>query len=323
MKPSLNSLRPHLAGTLDRTHLRTPVLRGKVRDLYPLGEEVLFICTDRLTGFDRFLTRIPLKGSILNQTSSWWFSQTEHLIPNHFLHSPAPAATVARRCEMLPLEFVVRGYLTGTTDTSLWTHYAKGIRRYCDQSIPDGLRKNDPLPVPILTPTTKSKDHDRPIGEAEILSSGLISPADWEVASSAALALFRFGSEVAAERGLVLVDTKYEFGKLPDGTIILADEIHTPDSSRYWIASTLEERLSQGLEPENIDKEIIRLWYREHCDPYVDVNLPKLPDELILELSARYLQLFAMITGQPFPLPAPTQDPEAVLAATLRAQNIL
>lgn len=319
MKPDIESLQPYLGHVLRRTSLREPVIRGKVRDIYPLEERILFISTDRLTGFDRFLTHIPMKGSVLNSTSQWWFEQTAEIIPNHLLATPDPAATVARRCEMLPIEFVVRGYLTGSTDTSLWTHYKRGERIYCGHRIPGGLRKNDRLPIPILTPTTKSADHDRPISEAEILHDGILSPADWETARNAALDLFEFGQKVARANGLILVDTKYEFGKLPDGTIILADEIHTPDSSRYWIAESLEERLSEGLEPENIDKEFIRLWYREHCNPYAEANLPKPPDDLILELSARYLQLHNIITGTEFELPPPESNPLERLATNLDA----
>lgn len=318
MKPDLESLRPYLGQTLRRTSLREPVYRGKVRDIYPLDERILFISTDRLTGFDRFLTHIPMKGAVLNATSKWWFEQTESIIPNHLLATPDPSATIARRCEMLPIEFVVRGYLTGSTDTSLWTHYKQGSRIYCGHRIPDGMRKNDTLPEPILTPTTKSSDHDRPISEAEILDQEWISPEDWGNARDAALELFRYGTKAAREQGLVLVDTKYEFGKLPDGTLVLADEIHTPDSSRYWLAASLEDRLAEGLEPENIDKEFIRLWYREHCNPYADAHLPKPPDDLILELSARYIQLYTMITGNPFEMPDPSIDPHQRLADNLQ-----
>lgn len=317
MKPDIESLRPYLGHVLRRTSLREPVVRGKVRDIYPLGDEVLFVSTDRLTGFDRFLTHIPFKGAVLNATSQWWFHQTAEIVPNHLLKTPDPSATLARRCEMLPIEFVVRGYLTGATDTSLWTHYKRGERIYCGHRIPDGLKKNDRLPEPLLTPTTKSADHDRPVSEAEILRNNLLAPEDWAIARDAALDLFRFGQKVARAHGLVLVDTKYEFGKLPDGTIVLADEIHTPDSSRYWVAEGLEDRLEEGLEPENIDKEFIRLWYREHSNPYADANLPEPPEDLILELSARYIQLHNIITGTHFKLPVTGTDPLQRLVTNL------
>jgi phosphoribosylaminoimidazole-succinocarboxamide synthase len=194
----------------------------------------------------------------------------------------------------------VRGYLTGSTDTSIWTKYSKGERTFAGLTLPDGMSKNQPLPEIILTPTTKESTHDRPITAAEILQERWLTTEEWETASTKALELFRFGQKIALEHDLLLVDTKYEFGVTDRGEIILIDEIHTPDSSRYWLASTYAERLGAGLEPDMIDKEFFRLWFRERCDPYGDEVLPTPPDSLIAELAQRYIQLFESITGQEF-----------------------
>ena len=278
---------------------------GKVRDTYDLTPDdphgqLLLLTTDRQSGFDRLLGAIPFKGQVLNRTSLYWFEQTKHLVPNHVLSSPHANALLARKCRVLPIEFVVRGYLTGSTDTSIWTKYGAGERTFADTTLPEGMRKNEPLPTQLITPTTKEAAHDRPITPAEIVAEGWLTAAQWAFCSEGALKLFRFGQKVAAERGLILVDTKYEFGLDPDGAIRLIDEIHTPDSSRYWIADSYERRLSEGREPDMIDKEFFRLWFRERCDPYKDAVLPTPPGELIAELGARYIQLFESITGQTF-----------------------
>ena len=277
--------------------------RGKVRDRYDLGDKMLLITTDRQSAFDRVLASIPFKGSVLNLTSAWWFENTRHIVPNHVLGVPDPNVTIGKKCEVLPIEFVVRGYITGSTSTSLWTAYEKGDRYFCGNTIPEGLRKNQKLESKILTPTTKEEDHDRPISPEEIISENWLSKEDWEEASAYALALFNHGQKVAAEHGLILVDTKYEFGKDEEGKIRLVDEIHTPDSSRYWIADTYEDRFNNEQNPENIDKEFLRLWFRDHCDPYNDEVLPDAPEDLVTELSRRYIFLFEKITGQSFPFP--------------------
>ena len=273
---------------------------GKVRDSYDLGDRILLITTDRLSAFDRMIAAIPYKGQVLNMTSVWWFEQTEEIVPNHLIGMPDPNAIIARKCDVFPIEFVVRGYISGSTSTSLWTQYNKGVRNYCGIDFPEGLKKNQRLPEPILTPTTKDKVHDKPISPKEIVEEGWMTQKDWDEASAYALQLFKFGQEIAAKHGLILVDTKYEFGRDKDGRIILIDEIHTPDSSRYWLAHNYEERFAQGKEPENIDKEFLRLWFVDHCDPYKDETLPKAPDDLIVTLSSRYIQLFEMITNQKF-----------------------
>ncbi|MFQ6615289.1 MAG: phosphoribosylaminoimidazolesuccinocarboxamide synthase [Fidelibacterota bacterium] len=276
---------------------------GKVRDRYGSGDTLFLITTDRQSAFDRILAAIPFKGQVLNETSVWWFERTRDIIGNHVLDVPDPNVTVARTCEVFPVEFVVRGYITGTTNTSLWTHYERGARTYCGNALPEGLRKNEKLRQPLLTPTTKALHHDRPVSPREILKEGLMEEADWSLASDAAMALFDFGQRTARNHDLILVDTKYEFGKDPDGNILLVDEIHTPDSSRYWLADSYEARFSRGEEPENIDKEFLRLWFVDHCDPYRDKTLPEPPEDLVIELSRRYIQLYEMITGRPFSFP--------------------
>lgn len=276
---------------------------GKVRDTYDLGDRLLLITTDRQSAFDRVLASVPYKGQVLNLASAWWFEKTEHIIPNHVLAIPDPNVTIAKKCTVFPVEFVMRGYITGTTSTALWTQYNKGVRNYCGNPLPEGLQKNQRLEKPLITPTTKDAVHDRPISPEEIVAEGLMSQEDWDIASTAAMRLYQFGVETAAKHGLILVDTKYEMGKDAEGNIVLVDEIHTPDSSRYWLAGSYEERINNKLEPENIDKEFLRLWFAEHCDPYNDKVLPDAPEELIVTLASRYIQLFEMITGTPFHFP--------------------
>jgi phosphoribosylaminoimidazole-succinocarboxamide synthase len=287
---------------LTATNLPLPAkYPGKVRDTYDLGDgRLLLITTDRQSGFDRMLGAIPFKGQVLNRTSLYWFSKTAHIVGNHVISSPHANALLARKCRVLPIEFVVRGYMTGSTDTSIWTQYKSGVRQFCGHTLPEGMSKNEKLHENIVTPTTKEALHDRPITAQEIIAEGWLTAEQWDFASAKALALFAFGQQMAAERGLILVDTKYEFGVTDEGKIILIDEIHTPDSSRYWLADSYAQRLAVGLEPDMIDKEFFRLWFRERCDPYKDAVLPVPPDELIVELASRYIQLFQAITGDSF-----------------------
>lgn len=277
--------------------------RGKVRDVYDIGDKLILITTDRQSAFDRILAAIPFKGQVLNLTSAWWFEQTKHIVKNHVVALPDPNVIVAEKCKVFPIEFVVRGYITGSTSTSLWTVYKNGSRNYCGISLPEGLVKNQRLSTPLLTPTTKEKDHDRPISPEEIISEEWMTKEDWEAASKIALQLFTFGQKKALENGLILVDTKYELGRDNNGNIILIDEIHTPDSSRYWIADTYDDRFNNGKEPQNIDKEFLRLWFVDNCDPYNDEVLPPAPEELIIELSQRYIFLYETITGNVFKFP--------------------
>lgn len=287
--------------------------QGKVRDTYDLGDKLLLITTDRQSAFDRVLASVPYKGQVLNLTSAWWFEQTEHIVPNHLICVPDPNVMIAKKCKVFPIEFVVRGYITGTTSTSLWTQYNKGVRNYCGISFPEGMLKNQKLEAAVLTPTTKDDHHDKPISPSEIVAEGWMTKEDWEEASCAALKLFQFGVETAAKHGLILVDTKYEFGRDADGRIVLIDEIHTPDSSRYWLADSYAERFAAGLEPENIDKEFLRLWFKDNCDPYNDKVLPVAPQELIETLASRYIQLYEMITGKKFTLTKPQAAEQRIM----------
>ena len=301
VEPYLEQIRSALPFCLSETSFSFgQKYQGKVRDTYDLGDKVMLITTDRLSAFDRSLALIPYKGQVLNLTSAWWFEQTADIVPNHLISIPDPNVVIVKKCKVFPIEFVVRGYITGTTSTSLWTQYQKGVRNYCGISLPEGLRKNEKLAEPVLTPTTKDKDHDRPITPLEIVKEGWMTQADWDEASQLALKLYNRGVEIAAKHGLILVDTKYEFGRDADGRIVIVDEIHTPDSSRYWLANSYAERIAQELEPENIDKEFLRLWFAKHCDPYKDEVLPQAPQELIESLAARYIQLYEMITGKKF-----------------------
>jgi len=290
---------------------------GKVRDTYDLGDRLLLITTDRQSAFDRILAAIPFKGQVLNQVSQYWFEHTKDIVPNHMLSVPDPNVMIGKKCTVFPVEFVVRGFLSGVTSTSAWMAYQAGERNFCGNILPEGMVKNQAFVEPIITPTTKSDLHDEKISATEIVTRGLMSQADWDTCAQYTLALFKRGQALAQQHGLILVDTKYEFGKLPDGTITLLDEVHTPDSSRYWLASTYADRLANGQEPENIDKEFLRLWFMEHCDPYKDEVLPPAPEELVVELSARYIQLFEMITGQEFVYPDSAISTERRIAAVI------
>ena len=297
-------IKAELKNTLTETSLSEGSKKtGKVRDQYELDNQIALITTDRQSAFDRVLASIPFKGQVLNLTSAWWFEQTKHIIPNQVIKIPDPNVTLAKKCTVFPIEFVVRGYITGSTSTSLWTVYKNGDREYCGNTIPNGLIKNQKLERNMLTPTTKEEHHDRPISPDEIVSENWMSLEDWNYCSQKALELFEFGQKKAAENGLILVDTKYEMGKDKDGNILLIDEIHTPDSSRYWIAGSYNKRMKEQQEPQNIDKEFLRLWFVDNCDPYNDHKLPDAPEDLVLELSSRYIYLYETITGGVFPFP--------------------
>ena len=299
-----NRIKAELKNTLTKTALSSGNKKtGKVRDQYELDNKIVLITTDRQSAFDRVLASIPFKGQVLNLTSAWWFEQTKDIISNHVIKIPDPNVTIAKKCEVFPIEFVVRGYITGSTSTSLWTVYNNGDREYCGNTLQEGLVKNQKLDTNMLTPTTKEEHHDRPISPDEIIGEGWMTQADWNYCSQRALKLFAFGQAKAIQNGMILVDTKYEMGKDKDGIIRLIDEIHTPDSSRYWISSTYEERMSAGQEPQNIDKEFLRLWFVDNCDPYNDETLPEAPEELVAELSSRYIYLYETIVGKSFPFP--------------------
>jgi len=283
--------------------------QGKVRENYDLpdGRRIL-ISTDRQSAFDQVLAAVPFKGQVLTQTARFWFETTKDICPNHVLSYPDPNVVVGRRLNMLPVEMVVRDYLTGSTDTSIWTMYKAGARTVYGETLPNGLVKNQKLPKTILTPTTKALagGHDKPITPKEIVAEGLLTQALWDKLADLSLALFAKGRKIAAQRGLILVDTKFEFGLDDQGNVVVADEILTPDSSRYWQADTLDARIAQGLEPESLDKEFLRLWISERCDPYKD-PIPVIPDDTLVDFSRRYIALYETVTGQTFEAPAPSE----------------
>jgi phosphoribosylaminoimidazole-succinocarboxamide synthase len=297
-------LHRYIPQALDAVEMAWPYARarGKVRDLFFLPKErCLIVTTDRLSAFDRVLVSVPFKGQVLNQLSAFWFERTADLIANHILDVPDPNVSLVRQCEALPVEVVVRGYITGVTQTALWHRYSLGERHIYGYDFPDGMHKNDPLPEPIITPTTKGRgrDHDERITCAEVVERGLLDGQTWKSIQAAALAIFRRGQEVARQGGLVLVDTKYEFGRAPDGTLMLIDEVHTADSSRFWLAESYEQRIRSGLEPESLDKEVLRLWYAER-GYRGDGEPPAASDELIVQVSQCYISLYERLTGQVF-----------------------
>ncbi|PIB90882.1 phosphoribosylaminoimidazolesuccinocarboxamide synthase [Caulobacter sp. FWC2] len=291
--------------------------RGKVRDNYDLpdGRRVI-VASDRLSAFDRNLCAVPYKGQVLTETARYWFDATADICPNHVVAYPDPNVLIGRRLEMLPVELVVRGYLAGTTSTSILTLYNKGERQMYGVTLPDGLRANQRLPEPILTPTSKAADgdHDAPLSPAQILEQGLLTADQWDKLSAYALALFARGQALAAERGLILADTKYEFGLDADGAIVLADEIHTPDSSRFWKAATYDARFEAGERPDSFDKDFVRAWVAQRCDPYND-PIPEIPADLIRQTSDVYIEAFETITGHTFQRP---DADEPVLARVKR-----
>ena len=293
-------------------HARIPELPnpyfGKVRDCYDLPADAanpdgrrILIASDRISAFDRILTAIPGKGQVLTQIARFWFERTADIMQNHVIEYPDPNVVIGHRLTILPVEVVVRGYLAGTTSTSVLTQYKSGMRQMYGHTLPDGLRDNQVLPKAIITPTSKAFDggHDEPLTESQIVEQGLLTQSQWDEVSAAALALFARGQKMAAERGLILVDTKYEFGTDPTGRILIADEIHTPDSSRYWTASGYEAAFAAGARPPSFDKDVIRSWVAARCDPYKDA-IPEIPALMIEATSAVYVKAFETITGQVF-----------------------
>lgn len=275
---------------------------GKVRDCYDLPDDTrLLISSDRISAFDQILAVIPWKGQVLTQLARYWFEKTEDIAANHVLSYPDPNVVLGRKLTILPVEIVVRGYLAGTTSTSILTQYKAGARSMYGHTLPDGLRPNQALPQAIITPTSKAFDggHDEPLTAAEILASGLLTKAQWDEVSAKALALFARGQEMAKKQGLILVDTKYEFGTDADGRILLADEIHTPDSSRYWIAEGYAEAFETGDRPPSFDKDVIRSWVVARCDPYKD-PIPDIPADMIAKTAQVYIDAYEAITGQAF-----------------------
>lgn len=298
---------------------------GKVRDCYDLPSTPenpdgcrILISSDRLSAFDRILTAIPFKGQVLTQMARYWFDHTADIAANHVLSYPDPNVVIGKRLTILPVEIVVRGYLAGTTSTSILTRYAQGQRQMYGHTLPDGMTANQILPHAIITPTSKAFDggHDEPLTPAEILNQDLLSPAQWDEVSSKSLALFARGQQKAAERGLTLVDTKYEFGLDHTGSILLADEIHTPDSSRYWLTSGYDQAFQTGTRPPSFDKDVIRSWVAARCDPYKD-PIPDIPADLIAATSQVYVDAYEAITGQTFAPDLTGETPLARIRANL------
>jgi len=285
---------------------------GKVRDFFLLPDHKrrVLITTDRLSAFDRNIGTIPFKGQILNELSAWWFERTRDIVTNHFISTPDPNVMVAWETRAILIEVVVRGFITGTTGTSLWTRYAAGEREIYGFTFPDGMKKNQELPEPIITPTTKTRDgHDERLTLLEVVKRGYIPAPIWEKIQRSALALFKRGQELAKRSGLMLVDTKYEFGlSLDTGDVVLIDEIHTPDSSRYWDLHTYQLRQEMGVEPENYDKELVRLWYASH-GYRGDGNPPPMSEALMCATSERYQAVYERLTGKTFqPANYPADD---------------
>jgi phosphoribosylaminoimidazole-succinocarboxamide synthase len=275
---------------------------GKVRDCYDLPDGTrLLISSDRISAFDQILAVIPWKGQVLTQLARYWFEKTADIAPNHVISYPDPNVVLGRKLTILPVEIVVRGYLAGSTSTSILTQYKAGTRQMYGHHLPDGLRDNQALPQAIITPTSKAFDggHDEPLTAQEIVETGLLTQKQWDEVSDKALALFARGQRMAADRGLILVDTKYEFGTDADGTILLADEIHTPDSSRYWIVDGYDAAFRDGSRPPSFDKDVIRSWVVARCDPYTQ-PVPDIPLEMIEKTALVYIRAYEAITGQVF-----------------------
>ncbi len=296
-------IKAQLAKTLEGTDF--PKLgkkySGKVRDCYTKDNRRTIVATDRISAFDVVLGTIPFKGQVLNQIAAYWFEVTKHLASNHVISVPDPTVTIATECKLIPVEFVMRAYITGVTTTSIWHHYSKGVRRFCGHDLPDGMRKNQKLDRPILTPSTKAEKggHDMSVSREEVLASGALTPAEFDRAAEMCARVFAFGQSLAAQRGLILVDTKYEIGRQPDGGLCFIDEIHTPDSSRYWYADDYQARFDRGEEPRGLDKEYVR--HKLAAQGYTgDGAPPPLSDEIRCEAARRYVALYELVTGREF-----------------------
>ena len=297
---SEDRIRAELRNTLNETNF--PGLgerhQGKVRESYIQKDRRVIITTDRVSAFDCIIGTIPFKGQVLNQLAAFWFEKTKDIVANHIISIPDPNVMVVHECEQLPLEFIVRGYITGVTKTSAWYNYEKGVRYFCGNTLPEGLKKDEKFARPILTPTTKHEKHDRPISREEAIQEGLIDAATFDAAGAICLKLFEAGVMHAASQGLILVDTKYEIGRL-NGQLVASDEIHTPDSSRYWFADTYEELFKAGKDQRKIDKEYVREWlvsqgFRGDGEP------PALTEDVRIEAAKRYIQAYEQVTGQEF-----------------------
>jgi phosphoribosylaminoimidazole-succinocarboxamide synthase len=289
---------------------------GKVRDNYTKGDRRFIVVTDRISAFDQILGTVPFKGQVLNRLAAWWFERTKAVAPNHALGAPDPNVLECVECTPILVEMVMRAYATGTTSTSLWTHYERGSRMFCGHRLPEGLRKHQALPEPILTPTTKAPkgQHDVSGSREEILATGQVTAEDFDEAAVIAKKLFATGQAICRERGLILVDTKYEFGRRADGRLVVIDEIHTPDSSRFWKAATYAQRMAAGEDPEPLDKDFVRRWYLSQGYKG-DGPAPPMPDAIRVGAAERYIAAYEQITGEPFV--ADTSPPLARIAKNL------
>ena len=300
-----DQLQPFLATTLDSTDIHGigEKYAGKVRDVYLQKDHKrrFLIATDRQSAFDINWTTIPLKGQVLTQISRWWFDQISDIMQTQVIANPDPNVVVVKDLKMAPIEIVIRAYLTGSSKTSSWVNYNAGMREYCGNTLPEGMVKNQKFDDIIVTPTTKGED-DELIDPKGIIEQGLATKDQWEEISQKACAVFRRGQDLAAKRGLILVDTKYEMGYDESGVLTIADEVHTPDSSRYWMADSYEERFASGKEPESLDKEFFRLWLREQGFEYGDKSTwPEITDDVRIMLALKYIDLFEKVTGQDLP----------------------
>jgi len=299
---SNETLKRQLKFNLEKTDLNIgKKYEGKVRDNYLLGNKRIIITTDRISAFDRVLCTLPFKGQVLNQTSAFWFKKTKNIVKNHVIEVPDPNVTVAKECKLIPVEMVVRGYITGVTTTSAWYNYEKGIRNFCGNMLPEGMKKNQKFDKPIITPSTKAEkgSHDISISGKEIIKRGIVEEKIYKQMEKVAIALFNFGTKLLAKNNLILVDTKYEFGLDKNNNLMLIDEIHTPDSSRYWIKSSYEKLFAAGKEPEKLDKEYVRQWLANKG--FIgEGKIPKIPDNIKVEAAKRYITAYEMITGKEF-----------------------
>ncbi len=316
------TLKNQLKHTLDKTNFKFgKKYEGKVRDNYTLNSKRIIVTTDRISAFDRVLCSLPFKGQVLNQISAFWFEKTKRIIKNHLISVPDPNVMLVNECKPYPVEIIVRDYITGVTTTSAWYNYQKGIRNFCGNKLPEGLEKNQKFSKPIITPTTKAEhgSHDELISREEIIKRGLVDEDAYRKIEKAALALFDFGSKLVAKNNLILVDTKYEFGEL-DGELVLIDEVHTPDSSRFWIRDTYTELFNKGQEPQKLDKEYVRQWL-SNKGFLGDGPIPLIPDEVKIEAAKRYITAYEMITGNEFT--AKNEDVLKRIEENLRKSKII
>jgi phosphoribosylaminoimidazole-succinocarboxamide synthase len=293
-------IRARLNDTLDQVEFPAEAAaeRGKVREWCRMGDRRVIVTTDRISAFDCILGTIPFKGQVLNQLAEFWFEKTAAVVPNHIISMPDPNVVVVKECEQLPLEFIVRGYITGVTKTSAWYNYENGVRNLCGNILPEGLKKDQKLDKPIITPTTKHEKHDRNISREEAIAEGLIDGETFDEAAALCLKLYNYGAEYAASRGLIFVDTKYELGKI-DGKLVVSDEVNTPDSSRYWYADTYQELFDAGKPQRKLDKEYVREWLAAQGFRG-DGEIPALTDDVRVEAAKRYIKAYETITGREF-----------------------